>query len=267
MQEKKLLHFHIFKNGGTTLDWVLKRNYGSSFLEWHGADANSILTASDCYAFLANHPEATVASSHHLRFPIDSTHDELFPLVMLRHPIDRVGSIFEHERRQLGIKRVDPKYASLGHWLDWTVTNQPYIVCDTQTVFFADGGTYYAPPDHTAVSRAIETLDNLPYCGVVNYYVESMLVLEDIVREWNPVFDASFFPQNISVGRHATLESRLESIKNEIGSELYDYLWLNNTYDIELFDAATSKLFNALKSVDGWENKLVELQARCQALR
>lgn len=267
MKEKILLHFHMFKNGGSTLDWVLKRNYGSSFLEWHGPDANSTLRVSDCSAFLVSHPDAKVISSHHLRFPVDTTHDNLFPLLILRHPIDRAASVFEHERRQPGIKRTDFKYASLANWIRDAIANQSYTVCDTQTVFVADGGTYYEQPDRTAVCRAIETLQSLPYCGVVNRYAESMLVLEDIVHQWNPDFDTAFFPQNVSIGRHTKLEHRLEAIEDEIGTELYDYLWMNNVYDIELFEAASSKLSIAVKSIDQWESKLQDLNARCDALR
>lgn len=267
MKAKILLHFHVFKNGGSTLDWVLKRNYGSSFLEWHGSGVNSTLRVSDCSAFLDTHPEARAISSHHLRFPVDTTNDELFPLVILRHPVDRVASIFEHERRQPGIERTDPKYASLANWIRYAIANQAYSVCDTQTVFLADGGTYYEPPNRTVVHRAIETLMSLPFCGVVNCYAESMLVLEDIVHEWDPGFEAAFFPQNVSIGRHATLEHRLEAIANEIGAELNDYLWMNNAYDIELFEAASSKLSIAVKSIDGWESKLQDLNARCCALR
>jgi hypothetical protein len=141
------------------------------------------------------------------------------------------------------------------------------MVCDTQVVFFADGGTYYEVPNHTAVKRAVDTLSGLPFVGVVNHYSESMLILESIVHEWNPSFNAAYFPQNVSIGRHASLSRRLESIENEIGSSLYDHLFINNSYDIELFDAACSKLLKAVKSIDGWETKLHNLNSRCEMLR
>jgi hypothetical protein len=264
---KMLIHFHMFKNGGSTLDWILKKNFGSLFFEFHGPVATSTQRVSDCLTFLHDHPHAKALSSHHLRFPIDTTREDILPLLILRHPVDRVISVFEHERRQPGIKRSDAKFASLSNWLRSTIANEPYSVCDTQTVFVADGGTYYEPPNSIALVRAMETLNCLPFCGVVNLYAESMVVLEDIVRQWNPGFDAAYFPQNVSIGRHVLLTHRLEAIEKELDQELFDYLWLNNAYDIELFKAATSKLFARLHAIDDWETKLNDLKSRCDALR
>lgn len=198
---------------------------------------------------------------------MDGELDRILPLVILRHPVDRAISVFEHQRRQIGVVPTDSKFTTLSRWLEWTITNEPSSVCDTQTVFLADGGTYYQAPDRLALTRAVDVLGGLPFCGVVNHYTESMVVLENMVRCWRPGFDAAFFPQNVSVGRHVSLEGRLEAIKREIGQSLFDHLWVNNVYDLELFDLAVSKLFNAVGAIDQAALQLQELRVRCNALR
>jgi len=257
----------MFKNGGSTLDWILKRNFKDAFREWHGPEANSTLFVSDCAQFLETNPGVQVISSHHLRFPIDLTRDDLVPLVILRHPIDRIASVFEHERRKFGIHRNNPKFESLSKWLRIAVANEPYNVCDSQTVFIADGATYYDPPDKTALVRAKETMESLPFVGVVNRFEASMLVLERMVQKRRPSFDAAFFPQNVSIGRHSTLEHRLAAIENDLEPDIWNCIWNNNRYDLELFEAANKRLDETLLGIKESSSQLTNLRCRCLALR
>lgn len=47
----KILHFHSFKNGGSTFDWILKRNFGHKFAEFHGPTAQDTLLEADILPF------------------------------------------------------------------------------------------------------------------------------------------------------------------------------------------------------------------------
>jgi len=66
----KILHFHTFKNGGSTLDWILKRNFGNKFAEFHGPSKHDSLLEADILGFLNKFPQVMALSSHHFRFPI-----------------------------------------------------------------------------------------------------------------------------------------------------------------------------------------------------
>jgi hypothetical protein len=64
------VHFHIFKNGGTTIESVLRREFGEGFASLHGPSENSILTGEDLACFPRARPAGSAVSSHRLRYPL-----------------------------------------------------------------------------------------------------------------------------------------------------------------------------------------------------
>ena len=63
------VHYHIFKNGGTTIESILRREFGGGFATVHGPRASSVLDAKGLTKFLRLHPGISAVSSHHLRYP------------------------------------------------------------------------------------------------------------------------------------------------------------------------------------------------------
>ena len=257
----RLLHFHIFKNGGSTLDWILRRNFGDAFREVHGPDAQSTLVEEDIELILKEDPSAIVFSSHHFRFPIDRL-SHVFPIVLLRHPLDRVASIFEQERRA-GL--VDP-YAGLADWVQRCLEERPYVLCDTQTSFLARGGVYYEPPNEIDLSTARTRIEAFDFIGVVDEYDASMVSLEHQLRLWWPHFDARYFPQNRS-DRDPSLGARLAILENLLGDELFGRLERNNVYDARLVEYARSKLHQRLQETAGIHAAFEDFAVRCTTLR
>ena len=74
MKESKkpvCLHFHIFKNAGTTLDWILDKNFSENHLTLDDLeDRGARLQWDDVLKFLEKNPDVKAFSSHQLRFPI-----------------------------------------------------------------------------------------------------------------------------------------------------------------------------------------------------
>lgn len=64
-----IVHYHIFKNGGSTIESILEREFGSGFVSLHGPEAGSTLVDSDLAEFLLVEPGVMAISSHHLRYP------------------------------------------------------------------------------------------------------------------------------------------------------------------------------------------------------
>jgi hypothetical protein len=64
-----VVHYHIFKNGGSTIESILRREFGTGFTMLHGPGPNSILSGDDLGAFLRDY-EVSAISSHHLRYPL-----------------------------------------------------------------------------------------------------------------------------------------------------------------------------------------------------
>ena len=115
-----LLHGHMFKNAGTTLDWSLRRSFGAGFYE-HRDDA-AMREAPDHALAVALRNKAVVAlSSHNLPCPPPVIPGVHFHCVfLLRHPIARILSVYAFERAQqaqtpgaLTAKRMDLRRAGI----------------------------------------------------------------------------------------------------------------------------------------------------------
>lgn len=263
-----LVHFHIFKNGGSTLDWILRRNFGDDFAVFHGEAPTSVLRSDDLRHFLLQHPTVKAISSHHLRLPLDTDFDRpVLPLFILRHPIDRIASIFEQDRRQRGRDQSEPKFGSLKQWVAHTLRVAPHLICDSQTVLFAAGGAYYDPPTTVELRIAIDVIRRLSFCGIVDDFDRSMVLLESIVKPSIAMFDAAYFPQNVSEGRGSMLEERLNIIRNELGEELNDHVIINNQYDLKLLEFARMKLRDELARLSDIDLRVNDLLKRNVRLR
>ena len=96
-----ILHGHIFKNAGTTFDWSLKRNFGEGFVD-HREDKDMRRQGADyLLRYLEERPGIVALSSHHLCCPLPvSEAFDFVPIFMLRHPIERIWSVYQFERRQ-----------------------------------------------------------------------------------------------------------------------------------------------------------------------
>src|SRR5580698_765711 len=90
-----IVHYHIFKNGGSTVESILEREFAHAFATLHGPDASSTLDGADLETFLDRHPQIQAVSSHHLRYPKPSIrHMVVFDCCFLRHPLDRIDSMY-----------------------------------------------------------------------------------------------------------------------------------------------------------------------------
>ena len=62
-----IIHYHILKNGGTTIESILQREFGDRFATLHGKTDDSILDGKDLTKFLRLNKYISAISSHHLR--------------------------------------------------------------------------------------------------------------------------------------------------------------------------------------------------------
>ena len=94
-----IVHYHIFKNGGSTIESILEREFARSFATLHGPDSSSTLDGRHLASFLRQHPHVEAVSSHHLRYPKPSIrHMVIFDCCFLRHPLERLDSLYRYLR-------------------------------------------------------------------------------------------------------------------------------------------------------------------------
>ena len=95
-----IVHFHLFKNAGTSVDRILQRNFGDRWIEIEGPN-NKKLTQDALIDFIRGNPQYDAISSHTAVVSVPQYDDiEIIPIFFYRHPIDRIRSAYDFERKQ-----------------------------------------------------------------------------------------------------------------------------------------------------------------------
>lgn len=95
-----ILHYHLFKNAGTSLDQILKRNFGDTWVtqEFPMNSENNTALISD---WIQDTPQAQVFSTHTAVGPLPEIEGvRVVSVMLLRDPIERIRSAYRFERRQ-----------------------------------------------------------------------------------------------------------------------------------------------------------------------
>jgi hypothetical protein len=228
-----IIHYHLFKNAGSSVDKVLKDNFGSAWATQEYAGQPARVMADAVCDFLAGHPEIRVLSSHTLRLPPpDISGVEIFPIIFVRHPIDRIRSAYGFERqwpRDDAGSRVAAELDFAGYIRVWLSTNgRNHRSFQTWRLAMAEP----AAPG-TELERALCVAERLPFVGCVEAFDASMLVLERLLAPRFPEFRTFAAYENVTRGKES-LEERLAAIEGELGDVLYDELVAANADDLVL---------------------------------
>lgn len=96
-----VLHYHLFKNAGTSLDRILQQNFGERWLtaEFPANGGDNSALVSD---WIRSTPEGAAYSSHTMLGPLPRVEGvQVVPVLLLRDPIDRIRSAYRFERDQV----------------------------------------------------------------------------------------------------------------------------------------------------------------------
>lgn len=100
MTRTVILHYHLFKNAGTSLDQVLKRNFGDRWVTREfpmGSGDNSAELAE----WIRSESEAIAFSTHTALGPVPEIEGtRIVSVMLLRDPIARIRSAYRFERKQ-----------------------------------------------------------------------------------------------------------------------------------------------------------------------
>lgn len=267
-----ILHGHIFKNAGTTFDWSLERCFGEGFVD-HRDDKTMRERRARHLAELVNDaPSLRALSSHHLCFPRPDLEDVTFhPVYFLRHPIERIASVYAFERRQdagtRGARAAKEK--SFTEYVRWRFQDDvPGTIRDYQTcniTGFHDTKTKQAPVNW--LRRAMNHLAAIDCVGVVDRYDESMVVFEEKLSPWFPDIDLAYRAQNVTDPKsEVTLEQRVSDTLERLGELAVEVIRMNS-YDLALYRQANQKLDAALAELPDVEQRLDAFRKRCRKLK
>lgn len=264
-----IVHFHIFKNAGTTIDWILQKNFGRDAVEFDDkVKASNIYPPEKIVNVAKEHPTAKSLSSHQIRFPLPQSRDYNFiSIVCIRHPIDRAVSIYSFTKTE---PRNDPyhilaKKSDLKRFVEVNIQTKEYNqLKNPQTRWLAQEIKEFNPP--VRLAKAIENITFSSVLGVVDRLDESLVVAEQALKSHFPNIDMSYVSQNVTTGRAESLQDRLKQTREEIGENLMSELVKRNDLDMEVYSQANRELDNRISKVVGFQEKLISFRRRCAML-
>ncbi len=98
-----ILHYHLFKNAGTSLDRILRDNFGDAWLtrEFPIDESQFKGNTPEVEAWIRENQQAAAFSSHTMMGPLPKIEGvRVVSLMLLRDPIDRIKSAYRFERSQ-----------------------------------------------------------------------------------------------------------------------------------------------------------------------
>ena len=256
---KVIVHYHLFKNAGSSIDHILRENFGDD--RWRseefprptstaavlGGESNAPLVRD----WLAEHPEVAVLSSHTAVMPLpELPSTRVFPIVMVRNPMIRLQSsyLFQRQRFEDGFHNKTTCLAGendlAGYLRGLLAMNRQPMARNFASVRLA--AAVPGSPEQLR-QRAFRALELLPFVGVVELFDESMRVLESWLAPHFPQFRILPAWQNTSGQAGASQPRRLTAMREAIGDDLYRELAAANQVDIDLHQAAIEKIVKAAR--------------------
>jgi hypothetical protein len=264
-----LVHYHLFKNGGTTLESILEREFPERFATLHGCHRDSVLDGKHLAVFLRQHPEISAVSSHHLRYPLPVIRRTiLFDCCFLRHPLARIHSSYSHFRRlnsDDALSRMANEQSSRS-FVKWLVDHSPNMVCDVQVQQLANAGVFRRPADRDDLERAVGVMKQMSMPGVVEMFDESLVAAEYFLRPAFPPLSLEYVARNVSDPAAQELSSQKDRLKNIWGVDLYQELVRLNQLDLELHAAATQEIARRFALIPDSAGRLSDFKSRCRTL-
>jgi len=287
-----IVHHHIFKNAGTTIDWILQRNFPGQVLHIESIDPGGRLSSAQIRTAADDHDHRAI-SSH--SFPLPSPRDAWasIHLSVLRDPIERYTSIYRFERNRVTdhpANRAAREFhinafcrwwleQDSGIWTNWQTrccTPQFGLGTVEQFVSVALGLVPKVTRGprlrgrHTCglagwnadLDFALRAAQETALVLTVNQFDQGLVVLEQRLRALGYQFDASYIRQNVTRD-----ESEQGNFPDEVlEAELRADLVAANHLDYALLRQVNLHLQNCYTAVDPTGTHLADFRNRCNEL-
>ena len=238
-----LLHYHLFKNAGTSLDTILKRNFGAAWVdaEFSGGPEN-IGIPKQVQDWIENNPTKQVFSTHTARGPLPVLPKTLIiPLIFIRHPIDRLISAYHFERKQESDSygAVLAKVTDFKEYIETRLSKEGDRACRNFQCQLL--GSLFRNSAETELDAALDAVDRLPWVGLVESFEQSVARLAALLVNDLPDFQIMDVHKNVTNKSNVTIDQKLQNLRDEFGSEFVETLIEVNRADFEIYAAVRKK--------------------------
>jgi hypothetical protein len=237
-----IVHFHNFKSAGTSLDFILQNNFGRHWIEWEEAAEPAALAA-----LLDTFPNLQAVSSHTvtLRLP-EVPHIQFFPIVFLRHPIDRVPSVYrfyQKYKRHPGEAAEMARRSDLKSFVEWQLEHGRQF----RNYFTERLAHWHTTPEYlrkSELERALQTVSELPFIGLVEDFDTSRVRLEAYLKPHFPGFRGQAVRINSTRRPDGPADRLQDDLRETLGDRIYERLLAANQDDLILYDTVLARPAN-----------------------
>jgi hypothetical protein len=247
-----ILHYHIFKNAGSTIEDILDHSFGERFANVDTPAGEGLISNADLVRFFDARPGLRAFSSHQIRHPLPEAPGYLFfDICFLRDPIDRIRSIYTYFRQKPN--PADPmsdlaNRATLGDFIAGMIQDFPLFVKNVQVNLLACGGDS-DEPEPRDLDLATERMLATTFLGVVDCFDQSAAAGAHALRRAFPELDCARPAVNVSDGLRGTVASRTEKLRQACTPQVYEELLRLNSLDRELVDRARAEVLRRFQQV------------------
>lgn len=236
---KVILHYHLFKNAGTSLDAAFKENFSAEAGEWVTKEfpANPTQNQRQLRQWILDNPQAKCFSSHTALLPVPEFDDiKVFPVIFVRHPIDRIASAYSFEKKQGA--------DTFGSVLARNTSLKGYI--ETRLSLVQDRQCRNFHCERFAVEKlnsskylledSLLTAKTLPFIGIVENFEQSIMRLEKLLHDFG-FSSITLIAKEANVSREIiSIDEKLSSLESELGQNIWNTLIEANKEDLALYE-------------------------------
>jgi len=246
-----LIHYHIFKNAGTSFERGLtKALKWKRVLRLDTPSHDGFISTADIADAVRKNPGIKVVTSHQaVPPPARIPGREVVSSILIRDPIARVRSIYAFERVQQEVHpgTVKAKELDFRAYVEWRLETSPRMFCNFQVHFCSrDRVDDFRMPDQLDLERAICALDKIDIVGTVERYDEWLDLARSVLGEYFKGIELSSMRENVSAERCASQETIYQDLVRDLGQTTARYLLDQNELDMTLYQVADALLTRRL---------------------
>jgi len=264
-----LLHFHIFKNAGSTIEWLLEKNFPKKNLSIDGESPGEIIQMEQINYILEKKTAIKTISSHQIRYPIPKNNRFNFiPILFLRHPIDRAFSIYYFKKNEIdnSIGSIKARSMNLPEFIKWNMDSNGYMPMKNFQVLFLSNKTTKEGVNEKDLEIAINRMKSSSIIGVVDRMDESLVIAESFLKQEFPKINLAYVKQNVSKERKGTMIERLKNSEDNLGVDLKNRLIEHNKLDMKLYHSTNKEIDKRKEKIEDFERRCEDFERRCEDL-
>lgn len=263
-----ILHHHIFKNAGSTLDSALATQFHSNFVEVE--NGGSLVCGAQVRDTLAQGPSVQALSSHHFSGQsYETILTELgiraFHLALVRKPWDRIISAYnflaasDHDDEAAQIA----KNSDIAEYTRHILIYRPYEINSAQVNIFANHGFYEKPTSNQDLETAWSRYQRFSLCAPSERYDEAMVTLEYFI---SPVYRPHGLKLHYTRRNVSPRKSYISDLREALSTPEISLIDEMVKHDEELWRRSNQELDRRISLVPHFNDRLAEFRERCARL-